>query len=112
MALNAPKGQGASEYLLLIGGAVLVAAIVIALVSGMKTETAETEEWVSVDVCAEYMKTGNLAEINRPCEELGPGWKKEQLPDGYLCKKCILTEPKMCLAQAGQYYSADCNNVG
>jgi len=29
------KGQGALEYLLLIGGAVLVAAIVIALISGM-----------------------------------------------------------------------------
>jgi uncharacterized protein (UPF0333 family) len=31
------KGQGALEYLLLIGGAVLVAAIVIALISGMPT---------------------------------------------------------------------------
>ncbi len=29
------KGQGALEYLLLIGGAVLVAAIVIALVTGV-----------------------------------------------------------------------------
>lgn len=29
------RGQGALEYLLLIGGAVLVAAIVIALISGM-----------------------------------------------------------------------------
>jgi len=32
------KGQGALEYLLLIGGAVLVAAIVIALISGMPSE--------------------------------------------------------------------------
>ncbi len=31
------KGQGALEYLLLIGGAVLVAAIVIALVTGIPT---------------------------------------------------------------------------
>ena len=31
------KGQGALEYLLLIGGAVLVAAIVIALITGIPT---------------------------------------------------------------------------
>ena len=33
------RGQGALEYLLLIGGAVLVAAIVIALISGMPAGT-------------------------------------------------------------------------
>jgi len=33
------KGQGALEYLLLIGGAVLVAAIVIALITGIPTTT-------------------------------------------------------------------------
>ena len=35
------KGQGALEYLLLIGGAVLVAAIVIALVTGIPTTTPD-----------------------------------------------------------------------
>ena len=33
------KGQGALEYLLLIGGAVLVAAIVIALITGVPVAT-------------------------------------------------------------------------
>ncbi len=35
------KGQGALEYLLLIGGAVLVAAIVIALVTGIPGTTPD-----------------------------------------------------------------------
>ncbi len=35
------KGQGALEYLLLIGGAVLVAAIVIALVTGIPGSTPD-----------------------------------------------------------------------
>lgn len=37
------KGQGALEYLLLIGGAVLVAAIVIALVTGIPGGTPNPE---------------------------------------------------------------------
>lgn len=37
------KGQGALEYLLLIGGAVLVAAIVIALITGVPTGTGNPE---------------------------------------------------------------------
>lgn len=36
------KGQGALEYLLLIGGAVLIAVIVIALLVGMGSENATT----------------------------------------------------------------------
>lgn len=35
------KGQGALEYLLLIGGAVLVAAIVIALITGIPGTTPD-----------------------------------------------------------------------
>jgi len=38
------KGQGALEYLLLIGGAVLVAAIVIALISGIPGGGASPED--------------------------------------------------------------------
>ena len=37
------KGQGALEYLLLIGGAVLVAAIVIALITGIPTTITDPE---------------------------------------------------------------------
>ena len=36
------KGQGALEYLLLIGGAVLVAAVVIVVLSGMATTQSGT----------------------------------------------------------------------
>ncbi len=34
------RGQGALEYLLLIGGAVLIAVIVIAVITGLGTNTA------------------------------------------------------------------------
>jgi len=37
------RGQGALEYLLLIGGAVLVAAIVIALITGIPTGAQDPE---------------------------------------------------------------------
>ena len=37
------KAQGALEYLLLIGGAVLVAAIVIALISGLPENEQERQ---------------------------------------------------------------------
>ncbi len=49
------KGQGALEYLLLIGGAVLVAAIVIALISGVATHTANPED---VAYCASLTTRG------------------------------------------------------
>jgi len=45
------KGQGALEYLLLIGGAVLVAAIVIALVTGIPGTTPDPATQAS---CATY----------------------------------------------------------
>lgn len=38
------KGQGALEYLLLIGGAVLIAVIVIALLVGMGSSSRETAQ--------------------------------------------------------------------
>ena len=44
------KGQGALEYLLLIGGAVLVAAIVIALVTGIPTGVSNPEDAI---ICAQ-----------------------------------------------------------
>lgn len=51
------KGQGALEYLLLIGGAVLVAAIVIALISGMPTAIdAEARAY-----CGSYFNIANCA---------------------------------------------------
>ncbi|MBU0662796.1 class III signal peptide-containing protein [Candidatus Micrarchaeota archaeon] len=36
------KGQGALEYLLLIGGAVLVAVVVIVLIISLADQTADT----------------------------------------------------------------------
>ena len=49
------KGQGALEYLLLIGGAVLVAAIVIALVTGIPTGTPNPQNDV---FCANKINFG------------------------------------------------------
>jgi hypothetical protein len=42
MKINNKKGQGALEYLLLIGGAVLIAVIVIALLVGMGGQSRDT----------------------------------------------------------------------
>jgi len=46
------KGQGALEYLLLIGGAVLVAAIVIALITGIPTTTPNPQ--ISAGCAAQF----------------------------------------------------------
>ena len=49
------KGQGALEYLLLIGGAILVAVIVIALIVGLGgTGGAEATKSVKDGLCAKY----------------------------------------------------------
>lgn len=49
------KGQGALEYLLLIGGAVLIAAIVITLIIGATTPTADLAKQRTWDsLCAQY----------------------------------------------------------
>ena len=54
------KGQGALEYLLLIGGAVLVAAIVIALITGIPTGTIPPEV---TTFCANRMSFTECGEI-------------------------------------------------
>ena len=55
------KGQGALEYLLLIGGAVLVAAIVIALITGIPgTQNPASEaECAAKSLFAECTATGS-----------------------------------------------------
>jgi len=59
------KGQGALEYLLLIGGAVLVAAIVIALITGIPTGTTNPTETV---ICAENNTAAScLSETDASC---------------------------------------------
>ena len=44
ISLRKAKGQGALEYLLLIGGAILIAVIVIALLVGMSNKSKENVE--------------------------------------------------------------------
>ena len=44
------KGQGALEYLLLIGGAVLIAAIVIVILNSLGTTGTETTNAAAVTV--------------------------------------------------------------
>ncbi len=48
------KAQGALEYLLLIGGAVLVASIVIALITGIPTTTQNPEAATKCAMKATY----------------------------------------------------------
>ena len=56
------KGQGALEYLLLIGGAVLVAAIVIALISGMPTQL-DAEERTYCSSFASFTECTTVADV-------------------------------------------------
>ena len=55
------KGQGALEYLLLIGGAVLVAVIVITLLLGIadqgQTDTQATADAGSQAICESRLRT-------------------------------------------------------
>ena len=48
------KGQGALEYLLLIGGAVLVAAIVIALITGIPTTTPNPQAKITCATLSQF----------------------------------------------------------
>ena len=49
------KGQGALEYLLLIGGAVLIAAVVLTLLVGLGGEAgAGTEQSVKIANCVKF----------------------------------------------------------
>lgn len=53
------KGQGALEYLLLIGGAILVAVVVITILSGIGTQGgAQTEANAVKGICAARQPSG------------------------------------------------------
>ena len=94
------KAQGALEYLLLIGGAVLVAAIVIALIAPI-AGNEEHEEWKTIEVCTEEIKTGNLYGT-MTCEEVGYGWQEETPSENELyCTKCVAKQSLKCLHKDG-----------
>ena len=81
------KGQGALEYLLLIGGAILVAVIVIALIVGLGgTGGAEAQKSVRDGLCAKYSDSQNNCEA------------KTVSFDGvdYTCAWNINTSPPRC----------------
>ncbi|MFH1588658.1 MAG: class III signal peptide-containing protein [Candidatus Diapherotrites archaeon] len=56
------KAQGALEYLLLIGGAVLIAVIVVVLLTGASTSTLGTDIG-TVQTNVEGAVTNNLANL-------------------------------------------------
>jgi uncharacterized protein (UPF0333 family) len=65
------KGQGALEYLLLIGGAVLVAAIVIALVTGIPTNVTNPQVAASCAAqfnCTECITNTVTGVAGTPCK--------------------------------------------
>lgn len=102
------KGQGALEYLLLIGGAVLVAAIVLALISGFdESENSELsqeqreqrlrEDWESIEICSQRLVTGNLYGV-MTCEDVGYGWEAVKPSETELyCVKCVAKQNIECL---------------
>ncbi len=70
------KGQGALEYLLLIGGAVLVASIVIALITGIPTTTQNPEAATKCAMKATYASCSalscNVASVGPPAVPVSP----------------------------------------
>ena len=63
------KGQGALEYLLLIGGAVLVAAIVIALLTGVPSGLPDPQK---AAVCATRVNCAAcVADTTNSCTAVG-----------------------------------------
>ena len=51
------KGQGALEYLLLIGGAVLVAAVVLSVITGLVGQGGTAAQTRATDaLCASYLQ--------------------------------------------------------
>ena len=62
------KGQGALEYLLLIGGAVLVAAIVIVLLLGINQSSgATTNTTVGAALCTQKIQSANPTGTSTTC---------------------------------------------
>ena len=77
------NGQGALEYLILIGGAIVVAAVVIAVVVGINPEN---EQWVEEWECSNWQDTENLINCHeetrteeritqKKCSTLGKEWQ-------------------------------------
>lgn len=93
------KAQVALEYLLLIGGAVLVSVLVIALliVPIESGHNPNTEMWKTKTECTNWLETGNLKGSGVYCEDIGEGWEVERKEDGYTCRKCVEKQDIQCL---------------
>lgn len=101
------KGQGALEYLLLIGGAVLVAAIVIALVTGIPTGTPNPQNDV---FCAnkinfgecdgilgiESVTVGTWSGVGMCCGQTSIGTPAVDQTDFAYCRWQQLNPPAVC----------------
>jgi uncharacterized protein (UPF0333 family) len=77
--LNNKKGQGALEYILIIGGAILIAAIVIAILASTGGQTAEDVNQATSSQQQAQSSLQDLANKNLPCEE------DADCPTGYEC---------------------------
>ena len=69
------KGQGALEYLLLIGGAVLIAVIVIALLVGMGGQSRDTaqDQANRVQQATDVPQPAQIVSVRAPYVECGAG---------------------------------------
>jgi uncharacterized protein (UPF0333 family) len=69
------KGQGALEYLLLIGGAVLIAVIVIALLVGMGGQSRDTaqDQANRVQQATDVPQPAQIVSVRAPYDECGDG---------------------------------------
>ena len=85
------KGQGALEYLLLIGGAVLVAAIVIALVTGIPGTAVDPADSA---YCASLTAPGG-AVCTGGCPPSGTG-------------ACVLNADNVCYYDMAGNYPVTC----
>ena len=69
------KGQGALEYLLLIGGAVLIAVIVIALLVGMGGQSRDTaqDQANRVQQATDVPQPAQIVSVRAPYDDCGAG---------------------------------------
>jgi len=79
------KGQGALEYLLLIGGIILVAALVLAIITGVVSQTETVASGRVADaLCASFTvkECTRYEDAGKPTDDVTKTYVKGRDPDG------------------------------
>lgn len=109
MEQNQRKGQGALEYLLLIGGAVVVAAVVVVLILNLgATSTSSTGLQAVGAICSQKAAINNDCDSNASAGGTGAAWSTLRVVwyNG-TCYSCQGTTPA-CTATTNSGTQAQC----